>query len=133
MTFTQNLQLAATSNFVLTMSLLVKFVIIQQNEIVSELKKVGMVMIVYNKRAIRLVTVPNAAMPPEFRPNRHQHRRKDGTDTAADSALMDSGLTNHSSTGQEKATLPTPPPPGLRRRGEVAGSSSHPALRTGRA
>ena len=62
---------------------------------------------------VRRVTVPNAAMPPEVGPNHHQHQRRilDGTDTT----LSDSGLTNIfvflGQPGQEKATLPTPPPP----------------------
>ena len=81
---------------------------------------------------VRRVTVPNAAMPPEVGPNHHQHRRRilDSTDTT----LSDSGLTNHLSPAKRR-------PPYLRRhprappcrRGGMAGSSSRPALRAGRA
>ena len=64
---------------------------------------------------VRRVTVPNAAMPPEVGPNHHQHQRRilDGTDTT-----NTFGFRTHKQLfflghqpGQEKATLPTPPPP----------------------
>ena len=82
---------------------------------------------------VRRVTVPNAAMPPEVGPNHHQHHRRiqDGTDTT---------LRTH----KHLFSLVDPAkrrPPYLRRhprappcrRGGMAGSSSHPALRAGRA
>ena len=85
---------------------------------------------------LRRVTVPNAAMPPEVGPNHHQHQRRilDSTDTT----LSDSELTNifFSLVNPAKRR-----PPYLRRhprappcrRGGMAGSSSRPALRAGRA